>query len=82
MFAEYGKHIDKTIANIQSSLERKDMAFISREGHGLKGSGRMYGVEEISEIGFVIETAAKNGDEQNVSDNLLRLRKVYRRFWE
>jgi CheY-like chemotaxis protein/HPt (histidine-containing phosphotransfer) domain-containing protein len=82
MFAEYGKHIDKTIANIQSSLERKDMAFISREGHSLKGSGRMYGVEEISEIGFVIETAAKNGDEQNVSDNLLRLRKVYRRFWE
>ncbi|MGC9320768.1 MAG: response regulator [Kosmotogaceae bacterium] len=82
MFVEYGKHIDKTIANIQSALEKKDMGFISREGHSLKGSGKMYGVEEISEIGFVIEAAAKNGDEQGVADNLLRLRKVYRRFWE
>ncbi len=82
MFVEYGKHIDKTIANIQSALEKKDMGFISREGHSLKGSGKMYGVEEISEIGFVIEAAAKNGDEQVVTDNLLRLRKVYRKFWE
>jgi len=81
MFAEYGKHIHKTIDEIQNALERRNFDSISRDGHSLKGSGRMYGVEELSEVGFKLETAGKSADDKTIADCILELKRLYRRLW-
>ncbi|WP_214079451.1 response regulator [Mesotoga sp.] len=81
MFEEYGEHIHKTIDEIQNALERRNFDSISRDGHSLKGSGRMYGVEELSEVGFKLETAGKSGDDKTIADCILELKKLYRKLW-
>ena len=81
MFEEYGKHIGKTIELIRSLLQRGDLESLAREGHSLKGSGRMYGVEEISELGSKLEIAAKNLRKTDVSDILSQLEKIRRKLW-
>jgi hypothetical protein len=42
----------------------------------------MYGVEEISGVGFKIETAGKSGDENQISDGIAELKRIYRKLWE
>jgi len=81
MFEEYGKHIGNTIELIRSLLERGDLESLAREGHSLKGSGRMYGVEEISELGSKQEIAAKNLRKTELSDILSQLEKLRRKLW-
>ena len=39
-------------------------------GHNIKGSGGMYGFNEVTEIGAVIEAAAKDEDMALIKSNL------------
>jgi len=47
------------IAAIHDALGSNDLDKIRIIGHSMKGSGRGYGFEEITEIGMLIESAAK-----------------------
>ena len=74
----------KDINVIKESLESSDYDTIERLGHTMKGSGGGYGFDEITEIGFKIENAAKekNADEilrqvHDLSDYLGRVEVVY-----
>lgn len=47
---------------IIEELEREGFAALEKLGHNLKGTGRGYGLDGISEIGAVLERAAQNRD--------------------
>ena len=59
----YVKHTSKELLSIKEALENKSFDSLRTFGHNIKGSGGMYGFNEVTEIGAVIETAAK---EQNM----------------
>lgn len=47
---------------IVEALDRSEMATVARIAHRLKGEGGSYGFDEITEIGTVLEAAAKAGE--------------------
>ncbi len=61
------------VAAIAAALEKGDWNAVYIMGHSMKGSGGGYGFDEISEIGAVIETAAKAKDAAAVKSGAVRL---------
>lgn len=53
----------KDIDQILAALEDKDYELIRMLGHSMKGAGGGYGFDAITDIGFSLETAAK---EENI----------------
>jgi len=47
---------------IVEELEREGFAALEKLGHNLKGTGRGYGLDGISEIGALLERAAQDHD--------------------
>lgn len=60
---------DKKNKDFKDFLEKKDFTSLKFFGHKLKGTGKSFGFEKISEIGKRIE---ENADTKNI-DNLLML---------
>ncbi|MBI5186478.1 MAG: Hpt domain-containing protein [Nitrospinae bacterium] len=54
------------IKSIQSALLKNDLRTIEILGHSMKGSGGGYGFDRISEIGGVLEIAAKNDNKEGI----------------
>lgn len=52
----------KDLAVIEEELARNGFRVIERIGHNLKGVGRSYGFDGISEIGAAIELAGRHQD--------------------
>jgi PAS domain S-box-containing protein len=50
------------VSAMLAALDRGDMATVASLGHGMKGAGRSYGFETISDIGAGLEQAAESGD--------------------
>lgn len=65
------KHDD--MAAVAAALEGGDWAAIYIIGHSMKGSGGGYGFDEITNIGAIIETAAKAKDAAAVKAAVNRL---------
>jgi HPt (histidine-containing phosphotransfer) domain-containing protein len=63
----------KDIAAISDALEKKDMDAVRILGHSMKGSGGGYGFETITEIGMLMEKAAKEGRYEAISLQVKRL---------
>lgn len=63
----------KDISAINEALEKKDMDTIRIIGHSMKGSGGGYGFETITDIGRIMEKAAK---ENCVKDIVLQLTRL------
>ncbi|MCX5825837.1 MAG: hypothetical protein NTY86_20730 [Deltaproteobacteria bacterium] len=51
----------KDIAAIHAALEKKALYTVRMLGHNMKGSGVGYGFETITDIGMMMEKAAKEG---------------------
>jgi HPt (histidine-containing phosphotransfer) domain-containing protein len=49
-------------ARLTAALEADDLQALQRTGHNLKGSGSGYGFDRISEIGGMMESAARDGN--------------------
>ena len=47
---------------IQQALERGDLQTVEFLGHGMRGSGGMFGFLEITEIGAALQEAAESAD--------------------
>ena len=75
---------EKDIAAIADALEKKDLAKVRIIGHSMKGSGGGYGFEAITDIGMLMEKAAKYSNEESIrlqvkrlEDYLLQIEIVY-----
>ena len=64
---------EKDMAAINEALGKKDMDTIRIIGHSMKGSGGGYGFETITDIGRIMEKAAK---ENCVEDIFLQLTRI------
>ena len=70
----YVNHTFKELQNIQENVNKLSLDSIRTFGHNIKGSGGMYGFNEITNFGLLIETAAKAGDLESIKSNLGELR--------
>ena len=66
----YINHTSKELVSIMEDIETKSFDSLRTFGHNIKGSGGMYGFNEITEIGAVIEAAAKDEDMTLIKSNL------------
>ena len=66
----YINHTSKELVSIMEDLETKSFDSLRTFGHNIKGSGGMYGFNEVTEIGAVIEAAAKDEDMALIRSNL------------
>ena len=66
----YVNHTSKELLSIIENLETKSFDSLRTFGHNIKGSGGMYGFNEVTEIGAVIEAAAKDEDMALIKSNL------------
>ena len=66
----YVNHTSKELKSILESLETKSFDSLRTFGHNIKGSRGMYGFSEVTEIGAVIEAAAKEEDMALIKSNL------------
>ncbi|OIJ14541.1 Hpt domain-containing protein [Anaerobacillus arseniciselenatis] len=60
----------KDIEKILKALTKDDFEQIQLIGHSMKGNGSGYGFDQISEIGYFIEIAAKNKDKVAIEQQL------------
>jgi chemotaxis protein histidine kinase CheA len=58
----YINHTSKELAKIQEDIDNIAIDFLGTFGHNIKGSGGMYGFEEVTSLGTEIEASAKAND--------------------
>ncbi len=63
----------KDIVAIFAALEKKDLDAIRIIGHSMKGSGGGYGFDTITDIGMLMEKAAKEGRDEDIRLQVNRL---------
>ena len=66
----YISHTSKELEKIKTQLNLDSIDSIRTFGHNIKGSGGMYGFNEVTELGLLIETAAKEGNLDSIKSNL------------
>ena len=69
----YINHTSKELDNINNQLDLDSLEAIRIFGHNIKGSGGMYGFNEITNIGLQIEIAAKASDLDSIKSSLSEL---------
>lgn len=62
----YINHTFKELNNIVENFESASFDSLRIFGHNIKGSGGMYGYNEITNLGAEIETAAKNEERESI----------------
>tara|TARA_B100001250_G_C19581486_1_gene692254 strand:+ start:378 stop:656 length:279 start_codon:yes stop_codon:yes gene_type:complete len=66
----YINHTSNELEKIKTQLNLDSIDSIRTFGHNIKGSGGMYGFDEVTELGLLIETAAKEGNLDSIKSNL------------
>tara|TARA_B100001029_G_scaffold8170_1_gene5727 strand:- start:1853 stop:2131 length:279 start_codon:yes stop_codon:yes gene_type:complete len=69
----YINHTCKELEKINAELNLASIDSIRTFGHNIKGSGGMYGFDEVTDLGLQIETAAKERDLDSIKSNLKHL---------
>ena len=67
----YLQNRENDIKLISDALANNDMEVLRKKGHDMKGSGKGYGFDTISEIGEKIEMAAKSGESKIIEEQLV-----------
>ena len=63
---EYIQSIPEKIKEIKESLEKKDLDSLINSYHKLKGSGKTYGLDEVSILGQFFETWMRDKKEKTL----------------
>jgi len=66
----YINHTFKEMNSIKDNIDSATFDSLRTFGHNIKGSGGMYGFNEITEIGAIIESAAKDENRGHIKSNL------------
>lgn len=62
LMARYLGRRETDVVSLRSALEQKDFSSIELTGHNLSGSGSIYGLDRISQLGLALEDAAERRD--------------------
>ena len=62
----YITHTSKELAKIQEDIDNIIIDSLRTFGHNIKGSGGMYGFEEVTNLGTKIEASAKVNDRNKI----------------
>ena len=62
----YINHTSKELAKIQGDIDTVEIDLLRTFGHNIKGSGGMYGFEEVTNFGSEIEVSAKANDRNKI----------------
>jgi HPt (histidine-containing phosphotransfer) domain-containing protein len=73
LIPEYLEERQDDIKKIQSAMNAEDYETVRIMGHTLKGSGGGYGFEQITEIGFHLEEAAKQENPEGIKKMIQEL---------
>ena len=66
----YINHTSKELKNIKENLDSAAFDSLRTFGHNIKGSGGMYGFNEITNMGAKIESAAINENLEDIQSHL------------
>ena len=66
----YINHTSKELKNIKENLDSVVFDSLRTFGHNIKGSGGMYGFDEITSMGAEIESAAMNENLEVIKSHL------------
>ena len=66
----YINHTSKELKNIKVNLDSVAFDSLRTFGHNIKGSGGMYGFNEITSRGAAIESAAMNENLEDIKSHL------------
>ena len=66
----YINHTSKELKNIKENLDSAVFDSLRTFGHNIKGSGGMYGFDEITSRGAEIESAAMNENLEDIKSHL------------
>ena len=66
----YINHTSKELMNIKENLDSAAFDSLRTFGHNIKGSGGMYGFNEITSRGAAIESAAMNENLEDIKSHL------------
>jgi len=66
----YINHTSKELKNIKENLDFAAFDSLRTFGHNIKGSGGMYGFNEITSRGAAIESAAMNENLEDIKSHL------------
>ena len=69
----YISHTSKELAKIQEDLDNMAIDSLRTFGHNIKGSGGMYGFDEVTSLGTEIEASAKAEDRDKIKLLLTKL---------
>jgi chemotaxis protein histidine kinase CheA len=62
----YINHTSKELSKIQEDIDNIIIDSLRTFGHNIKGSGGMYGFEEVTNLGTKIEASAKVNDRNKI----------------
>ena len=65
----YINHTFKELKSIRENIQSTTFDSLRTFGHNIKGSGGMYGFNEITEMGATIESAAKDENMDQIKSN-------------
>jgi len=69
----YIAHTSKELAKIQEDLDNVELDSLRTFGHNIKGSGGMYGFDEVTHLGTEIEASAKADNREKIKSLLTEL---------
>jgi HPt (histidine-containing phosphotransfer) domain-containing protein len=70
----YIENRNRDIDDMTEALENGDFTLIQSLSHSMKGSGGGYGFDTITDIGKVLEQAAKSGDKTKIKQYICELK--------
>jgi HPt (histidine-containing phosphotransfer) domain-containing protein len=73
MVDAYVRRCRTALPDAEAALDRLDHNYLRVYGHGLKGSGGGYGIPRLTEVGALVEDAAKRGDTAELQSQLAAL---------
>ena len=74
----YITHTSKELAKIQEDFDNMEMDALRTFGHNIKGSGGMYGFDEVTRLGAEIESSAKASDREKIKFLLTELSNFFK----
>jgi|ERR1700733_7546756 len=80
MVEAYVRRCRTALSDAEAALGRLDHNHLRVYGHGLKGSGAGYGIPRLTEMGSLIEQAAKRGDTAELQAQLGAMELYLRRI--